>query len=173
MASPIKLAHIALRTGNVARLRAWYCTVLEGHAVFENDVIGFVTYDDEHHRIAIIDRGTSHTQSAETGQLDHVSFTLESLGDLLDAYERLKAEGIEPNRTINHGPTTSMYYTDPDGNGVELQIDNFETVEEAIAFVESDVFAENPIGVEFDIDRMIERFRNGDPVEEIIKQGSA
>ncbi|MCP5027565.1 MAG: biphenyl 2,3-dioxygenase [Actinomycetia bacterium] len=173
MAAPIKLAHIALRTGDVPRLRAWYCTVLEARVVFENDFIAFVSYDDEHHRIAIIDRGTSHTQSAETGQLDHVSFTMDSLSDLLDTYERLGGQGIVPNRAINHGPTTSMYFTDPDGNGVELQIDNFDTAAEAQAFIDSDAFAANPIGVEFDADRMVERFRNGDALSELIKQGSA
>ena len=31
-----------------------------------------------------------------------------------------------PVRTINHGPTVSMYYKDPDGNQVELQVDVFD-----------------------------------------------
>jgi len=31
---------------------------------------------------------------------------------------------------VNHRPTTSMYYRDPDGNRVELQIDNFPTAKE-------------------------------------------
>lgn len=172
MAAPIKLAHIALRTGDVARLRAWYCTVLEAKVMFENDFIAFVTYDDEHHRIAIINRGSSDAQSAETGQLDHVSFTMECLEDLLDTYERLEGEGIVPNRTINHGPTTSMYFADPDGNGVELQIDNFATVAEAQAFIESDEFAENPIGIEFEPRELIERFRSGEPLSELLRRGA-
>jgi catechol-2,3-dioxygenase len=171
--APFKLGHVAFRTGDVARLRAWYCTVLEADVVFENDFVGFLTYDDEHHRIAIINRGTSDHQDADSGTLDHVSFTYESLGDLLDTYERLAGEGITPTRTINHGPTTSMYYNDPDGNGVELQIDNFETAEETTAFILSDTFRENPIGVLFDADRLVERFCAGDPLSELIKQGSA
>ena len=38
---------------------------------------------------------------------------------------RLKAAGILPYWCINHGPTTSLYYKDPDGNVIELftQID--------------------------------------------------
>ena len=95
------------------------------------------------------------------------------MGDLLDTYERLKDLEILPDRTINHGPTTSMYYSDPDGNHIELQIDNFATTEEVDAFITSDVFANNPIGVEFDADRLVERFRNGDPLAELVKQGSA
>lgn len=173
MAAPIRLGHIAFRTGDVARLRAWYCTVLEAQVVFENDFVAFLTYDDEHHRIAIINRGTSAEQDADAGTFDHVSFTYACLGDLLDTYERIGLEGIAPERTINHGPTTSMYFRDPDGNGVELQIDNFATAEETTAFILSDTFRDNPIGVLFDAERLVERFRAGDPVAELIQQGSA
>lgn len=173
MKSPTKLAHIAFRTGDVERLRAWYCTVLGATVAFENDFLSFLSYDDEHHRIAIIDRGTSDKNAPENGTVDHVSFTFAELGDLLDTYERLKAEGITPNRTINHGPTTSMYFFDPDGNNVELQVDNFATLEETTAFLQSETFAANPIGVLFDADHLVERFRAGDPVSELVKQGSA
>lgn len=171
MTAPAKFGHVALCTTDVARLRAWYCLVLEAQVMFENDFVGFVTYDDEHHRLAIINRGIEIPTGPSP--LDHISFTYATLGDLLDTYERLKREGIAPHRTINHGGTTSMYYRDPDGNQVELQIDNFATLEETVAFIESDVFAANPIGVEFDADRLVERFRQGDPVAELVKQGSA
>ncbi|MEL7209057.1 MAG: VOC family protein [Actinomycetota bacterium] len=173
MASPIKLAHVALRTNDVGRLRDWYCTVLEARVQFENDVIAFVTYDDEHHRLAIIDRGEGTVYDPEVGTVDHFTFTLATLGDLLDTYERLQGEGIAPYRTINHGPTTSMYFNDPDGTRVELQVDNFATPEEAAAFMASERFAANPIGVEFDPDRLLARFRRGDPVSELVEQGSA
>src|ERR1700730_47207 len=36
---------------------------------------------------------------------------------------------------MNHGSTTSMYYADPDGNRIELLIDNFATAEEGRAWV--------------------------------------
>ena len=59
---------------------------------------------------------------------------------------RLKGEGIEPYWCLNHGPTTSMYYKDPDGNKVELQIDNFDT-DETNRWMGSGEFAQNPIGI--------------------------
>jgi hypothetical protein len=40
---------------------------------------------------------------------------------------------IRPFYSINHGPTTSLYYTDPDGNRVELLVDNFATAGEGQA----------------------------------------
>ena len=53
------------------------------------------------------------------------------MGDLLDTYVRLKALGIEPHASLDHGMTTSFYYEDPDGNSVELQSDNFKTWQES------------------------------------------
>ena len=37
----------------------------------------------------------------------------------------------------------------------------------------SDKFADNPIGVGFDPAKLVERFENGDPIEELLKPGSA
>ena len=60
-----------------------------------------------------------------------------------------------------------------EGQGVvdsELQIDNFETPEEAREFFESDAFAENPVGVLFDPDELAARFEAGEPVAELVKR---
>jgi catechol-2,3-dioxygenase len=53
--SPVKLAHVVLRTQleNFQRMTSFYKTFLGGHASYENDVLSFITYDEEHHRIAI------------------------------------------------------------------------------------------------------------------------
>lgn len=58
--------------------------------------------------------------------------------------------------------TMSMYFADPDGNGVETQVDNFDTPEECMAFIEGKAFAENPIGVDYDPEEFVRRVRNGD-----------
>src|SRR3546814_9050284 len=60
----------------------------------------------------------------------HCSFTYATLADLMSTYERLRDKGIRPVFPINHGPTTSMYYADPDGNQIELQVDNYDQIEE-------------------------------------------
>jgi hypothetical protein len=103
----------------------------------------------------------------------HIAFTYRGLEALLATYTRLKAAGISPYGAINHGPTVSLYYRDPDGTPVELQIDVFATLEEANEFLASDVFAENPVGVPFDPDRMVKLLADGVPINELKKQGSA
>jgi catechol-2,3-dioxygenase len=54
--SPSKLAHVVLRTtpSNFKTMVRFYETFLGGKAGFENEFIAFISYDEEHHRIAIL-----------------------------------------------------------------------------------------------------------------------
>ena len=170
---PVKLAHFVVRSSNFQGMREWYRTVLGAHPIFENDRLCFMTYDDEHHRVAIINVPDAVEKDPGAAGVDHIAFTFAELGELLGTFARLKAGGIEPYWCINHGPTTSLYYRDPDNNQIELQIDNFATAEDLDAFFRSGTFAKNPIGVEFDPERLLERFESGETMEELITQGSA
>jgi len=62
-----------------------------------------------------------------------------------------------------------MYYADPDGNQVELQVDNFDTIEEGVAFMESESFARNPVGVPFDPEAWIKRLQAGEPALDLMR----
>lgn len=170
---PAKFAHVVFRTARFEEMTRWWCTVLGAHVVFGNPMIAFLTYDDEHHRIALLHVPNVGDQPEARCGLEHVAYTYASLADLLNTYERLRDAGITPYWCINHGPTTSLYYRDPDGNQVELQIDNFPTPEALLAWFRSGAFAENPIGVTFDVERLLTRLRAGDAVEELVQQGSA
>lgn len=171
--APAKLAHVVLRTAHFEEAKQWYCTVLAGQVVFSNPFLAFLTYDDEHHRVALINSQDAPPPDRKAAGLDHVAFTYASMGDLLATYARLKAADITPYWCINHGPTTSLYYRDPDGTQVELQIDNYPDPDDLAAWFRSGAFKKNPIGVEFDPDRLLERFERGDPLDELIQQGSA
>ena len=167
--APSKFAHFVLRTGQKAVLRDWYRTVLGARVQHEDEMLCFLTYDDEHHRIALAQIPGLEPAAGATAGLDHTAYSYRGLGELLDTYERLKAEGITPWWPVNHGVTTSLYYRDPDGNGVELQVDNFATADECNAFIQGDAFRQNPVGVNFDPDEMLARFRSGVPAEELTK----
>lgn len=166
--SPAYLAHFVRRTAQPDALVAWYQQVLGARVVFSDGPLAFLTFDDEHHRMAVIGIPDLPPRTEGATGTDHVAFTYEDLGDLLYTYERLAREGIEPFWCINHGPTTSMYYKDPDGNAIELQVDNFTTPAETDEWLRSGEFAENPIGVIFDPKDLLTRYRAGDPVQDLV-----
>jgi catechol-2,3-dioxygenase len=194
---PAFLAHVVLNTSNMEAMSAWWRAVLGGESTYTAqgvEVMGpndktmemnadFITFDHEHHRIALSNvRPASHepsntaeaapaaAQSAVSGAhalqnrspLNHIAFTYATAADLVATYTRLKKLGIVPVRTIHHGPTISNYYNDPDGNRVELQIDAFESLEALDAWFKTGQFDRNPIGVTFNFDTFVARVQAGD-----------
>src|SRR5712691_8049603 len=179
---PSKLAHVVFQTNRIPEMRDWYCAVLGAEVIYENDHLCFATYDDEHHRVAFLNFGPlapkdTNTElgvkASEQPGLQHTAFTFASMQDFLDNYVRLRDRGLRPFFCVNHGPTTSMYYRDPDGNRVELQIDNFATVEELKGFFKSDAMKKNPIGVSFNADELARDYHAGVPEAELKKYDAA
>jgi len=165
---PRKLAHVVRRTARFEELVRWYGTVLGAEVVHSDAMLAFLTYDDEHHRIAIVAIPGLPDQPAMAAGTDHIAFTYANLGDLLYTFRRLAAAGIEPFWCINHGPTVSMYYKDPDGSRVELQVDTMPSAEALVRWMRSGEFAANPIGVVFDSKELVARYEAGEPIEQLV-----
>jgi catechol-2,3-dioxygenase len=166
MTSDKRLAHIVLQTGQLPALRDWYLKVLDAHVVFENGLLAFMTFDEEHHRLAIAQLPQPVARAATTVGLAHSAYTFGSLDKLLAKYENLKAAGILPHVPVQHGPTTSIYYRDPDRNVVELQIDNMAP-DEATNYLRGEDFSRDPFGLSFDPDTMLAARRAGTPESEL------
>jgi catechol 2,3-dioxygenase-like lactoylglutathione lyase family enzyme len=171
--SPAKFAHAVFRTARYAAMLGFWKELLNARATFENEQVAFLSFDEEHHRVAFVNIPfLGDKPKLPLAGFDHLAFTYTRLGDLLSTYRRLKDAGILPIWCINHGPTTSIYYQDPDGNKAELQFDNL-SVAGADAFMRGDYFAQNPIGVDFDPELLIERYLRGDAIDDLVRQGSA
>jgi catechol-2,3-dioxygenase len=170
---PRRFAHFVLLVRDLDASIDWYRTVLGMEIVHHAGKLVFMTYDDEHHRLALAESGTGLEKTRGAPGLDHVAYTLGSLGELLGTYKRLAARGILPAWPVNHGLTTSLYYEDPDGNRVEFQVENLDTPEALRGYMESEAFAANPLGVGFDPEKLVERYERGDPIEELLQPGAA
>lgn len=184
--SPVKLAHIVLRSVNVPAMREWYLTVLNAREIInggEGNACG-LTYDEEHHRVLIIgmspqdverqkalgDQFAQINERRKFPGMEHVAFTFNGIGVLLGNYRRLKKLGIEPAFCVNHGGVLSMYYLDPDGNSVELQTDTMP-MDMATEFMYSEAFLNNSIGAPYDPEELCTMYEAGEPLSRIANYG--
>ena len=174
---PSRFVHVVYRTRKFDEMIRWYEAVFDAKVRYQNPVLAFLSYDDEHHRIALINMAVVHPDApapaprAEVGE-DHVAYTYDSVEDLVENYAQLKEKGIVPYWCVHHGVTMSMYYGDPDGNQMELQVDAFESMDDADAFMRGPHFATNPIGVEYDPDDVLAKIRAGTPGSAFLRRAS-
>lgn len=170
MATTPKFAHAVLMTNRRDAMRDWYCRVLDARVVYEDPMLCFITYDEEHHRLAFVNPppGASFVERAPNSVgLMHTAYTFPDLAALLARFEKLKAHGIEPKVPIQHGVTTSLYYRDPDGQFVEMQVDNFVRADDATAYMHGAEFAGDPVGPVYDPQRMLDDFKRGVPAAQL------
>lgn len=121
------LGHVVLRVKDRARAEQFYTGVLGLPVCARLDQGGtrmaFFSLGN-HHDFAVMEvsgEGSSHSESAVG--LHHVAFNIgKSLDQLREAKAMLEAAGIKAN-PVDHEVTKSLYFEDPDGNGVELFVD--------------------------------------------------
>ena len=167
---PYKLAHVVLATPDLPRARNWYLNMFDARVAYENDKVCFLTYDDEHHRIGLIGMPGLVERPRNSWGLEHLAFSYPTLGALLAQYTYLKSQGVAPFWTVNHGPTISFYYRDPDGNKVETDYDVFPTVAEVDAFFAAGSYEENFMGIIVDPEELIAKYETGVPLSELVRR---
>ena len=153
MAAPSKFAHVVYQTHRFEEMIDWYTRVFEATVRHKDDKLAFLSYDEEHHRMAFLNLGPIKNggapKKASGVGVHHVAYTWKDLGELVDTYKRLKSYGVLPAAPIRHGLTLSLYYQDPDGNMMEFQIDALDP-QASDEFMRGPAFAANPVGEPFD-----------------------
>ena len=172
MTAPSKFAHVVYNTHRYEEMIEWYGRVFEARIQHRDERLAFMTYDDEHHRFAFANLGPlpEDAPKARMGRgagVNHLAYTWNGLGQFVELYKRLKADGIVPVRPVRHGLTLSMYYADPDGNLLEFQIDVLEP-DAANAFMAGPAFDANPIGESFDPEELIARYDAGRSLDDVV-----
>ena len=124
----IKLAgigHVLLRVADEEASKRFYRDAL-GFRIAEQDPEHggvFMTLGDGFHTLDI----TQHPSPIDAarpqrGQLGlvHIAFKVASYAALREAYAHLLKNGVEIQRATDHVCQRSLYFTDPDGNGLEI-----------------------------------------------------
>jgi len=145
-----KFHHLNLKTTRLDEMIDFYSKLVGAEVLFRDDVGAWLSNDAANHRIALLafpNFSDDPEKETHTG-IHHSAFEYDGFGDLNASYLRLKETGIEPSFCLDHGMTFSYYYTDPDGNHVELQVDNFGDWSRSSEWMRtSEEFKANPIGV--------------------------
>ncbi len=172
------LHHVNIATTRFDEMIAWYELTIGMRVIHRAELPAvrgvWMSNDRANHRLAIIERDTltADPDKASHAGLRHTAFEYASIDDLLGTYVRLRAHGIVPDYCLDHGPTISFYYKDPDGNHLELQVDCFDDWDESTAFVEHDPrFEKDPIGPRIDPNAMLAARRAGATLSELHEQG--
>jgi catechol 2,3-dioxygenase len=167
---PPKLHHATFLTLKLHEMVIWYEKVAGLTPVHYSEGAAWLTNDEANHRIALIAHPAIKrpVDKPTSAGLHHTAFEYGDFNVWVDNYQRLKDEGIVPFMCLDHGITMSMYYADPEGNGVEIQVDAFGDWEASKEWIwASREFAENPIGSFFDPDKIVEAREQGLSKDEI------
>jgi catechol 2,3-dioxygenase len=177
-----RLQHLGMTTGNIDALLSWYRTVVGMELVHRTDSAtgdrdgaaaiksAWVTNDETNHRLAFVELPDlqNDADKARHHRIQHFAFEYRTLDELLGTYARLKTQGIRPVLCTDSGAQTAFYYLDPDGNSVELNVDNYgNSWTSGEHLRHSPEFAKNPIGHFVDPDELFHAREAGASASEL------
>lgn len=122
-----RIGHCALRVRDIESSKSFYTQVL-GFQVMEEDPDHggvFMSLPGDGHTIDIIpvdepETATPAPESRSRAGLVHIAFKVSSYEALRDAYQALQSHGVEVQRLMDHVSQRSIYFDDPEGNGLEI-----------------------------------------------------
>ena len=127
----MKIGHTHLKVRDLDRSVDFYQRIL-GLRVTERmgDHFVFMTAGDMHHEIALqsVGAGAVSPPPGSTG-LFHVAFEVPDRQAFARAYETVRSAG--PVAAVDHRISWAMYFSDPDGNGLEIYVDTRDAADGA------------------------------------------
>lgn len=84
-----------------------------------NPQVAFLSSDPrEHHQIALVEG--RQDGGIERGVLNQISFSVESLAEMRRVKAAAQELGVKDFLPLNHGNAWSLYFSDPEGNAIEV-----------------------------------------------------
>ena len=129
MATPrLSLSHTTVAVRDLDVMVDFYTDVLGFHVTNRGTPgpgqpeLAFLSQDpSEHHQMVFLQ---GETPDHHIVFADHLAFRTGSLDDLRTIGERLAAAGVEQVHPVSHGNAWSLYFNDPEGNGLECFVDS-------------------------------------------------
>lgn len=163
-AIPPRLHHATFLTLKLDEMVEWYGHVAGLKPLYYSEAGAWLTNDEANHRIALVAHPAikKPIDKPLSAGLHHTAFEYRSFDQWIANYVRLRDLGITPFMTLDHGLTLSLYYADPEGNGVEIQVDNFGDWQLSSQWINAAAeFDANPIGQWVDPEKLVVAWQSG------------
>ena len=114
-------SHLGLYVKSLSLMERFYCDVLGFYVTDrlgngDQEILFLSRSLTEHHQI-VLAPGRAQTSASTINQ---ISFEIETLRELIDAFQALTELGVSGMQSMNHGGSWSLYVPDPEGNTIEL-----------------------------------------------------
>ena len=136
MVQPKRVGHLVLNVKDLNESTKFYTDILGFQVALKRPGFGtFLTCGKIHHDLALFQAAEDAAPVQKGGLgLNHMALQVEDLYTLIEFHKILK-KSWDVDRTTDHGMTSSIYLTDPDGNGIELFCNNQEDPAEGLAIM--------------------------------------
>ena len=138
-----QLTHVGIYVDDLAKMRRFFTEVFGltvtdagGPPDFHLDMVFMSANPGEHHQVVLV-AGRPDAATANVAQ--QISFLVNSLDEVREMRDRIVAEGLTVLRVVTHGNAWSFYFTDPEGNTLEI-------------YTHTPWYVPQPMGLPFDLD---------------------
>lgn len=140
MVKPLGIGHVVLNVTDVAKSIEFYTNILGFEVVKTNseNTAAFLNCGEMHHDLALFKASTDIPNKKGSVGLNHFAVLVDDIDQLKSLKENLESVGYSNLRTVDHGMTGSIYFEDPDGNGIEFYFDRYEDPAEGLAVMKDD-----------------------------------
>lgn len=122
----VRWSHCVLKVRDLDAMAEFYCDTLgfriadRGPIRGDTEIVFLSGSSSDHHQMALMGgRGPE-----DGGSLDHNAFRVDSVSDVKALHDRLAADDrVDGSFPITHGNAVSVYFADPEGNGIEVFCD--------------------------------------------------
>lgn len=122
----VQWSHCVLKVRDIDTMAQFYCDAL-GFQIADRGVIGADTEivflsgsSSDHHQLGLMS-GRDHGGASS---LDHMALRVGSVDDVKQMIEWIAADPrVDDGFPVTHGNAVSVYFSDPEGNGIEIFCD--------------------------------------------------
>ena len=121
-----RTGHLVLRVKDLERSKRFFTDIMGLKLTGDNGkkMLFFSSdFEANHHMLAIVQAGPGEAPEPDPARqigMHHVAYELPSFADLKEAYRIFKGNGVKIHQCVFHGVTKSIYFSDPDGNQLEV-----------------------------------------------------